>query len=300
MAVYVDIDGEYQLAASELEMRRRLLERSAGRPDPDVQEPVVEYYSGAGLAIARRRRKRKRRLMNWKRGRVKGFSKASRRRLQRKLAMVQRSASINALFTTLTYPAEFSCDYQHWKRDLRAFFKRLRRKFPKAAGIWRLEFQKRGAPHFHLLIWGVPFGWDLKLWLSRVWFEVVGSGDEKHLRAGTNVQRIRNWRHMMAYASKVLGRVNVIAGEMSKQEQAIGDEVGRWWGVEFRGDIPWGDLVVFEVTNHEACTLIRYFRRHAGIWSRAYTSLTVFLNCDQWAEKLDWPGVESVGRPAAA
>ena len=57
--------------------------------------------------------------------------------------------------------------------------------------IWKLEFQRRGAPHFHILI-AQPSG-DLRTfraWLSEAWAEVVGHTDahqrELHRRAGTD------------------------------------------------------------------------------------------------------------------
>ena len=55
--------------------------------------------------------------------------------------------------------------------------------------VWKREFQRRGAPHYHVLapvsltIAGEP----VKEWISRTWYEVVASGNPKHLSAGTEV-----------------------------------------------------------------------------------------------------------------
>jgi hypothetical protein len=55
--------------------------------------------------------------------------------------------------------------------------------------VWVREFQKRGAPHFHLLVlWPKTIkGRPSKVWLSRTWYDIVGSGDAKHVRAGTRI-----------------------------------------------------------------------------------------------------------------
>lgn len=51
---------------------------------------------------------------------------------------------------TLTYPAAYPSDGEAVKEDLRVMLQWLRRK-TKCSYIWFLEFQKRGAPHVHVL-----------------------------------------------------------------------------------------------------------------------------------------------------
>jgi hypothetical protein len=56
-------------------------------------------------------------------------------------------------FVTLTYPKIYANDWHIWKRDMEAFRKRIGRKYPHLIGYcWRMEFQERGAPHFHLIM----------------------------------------------------------------------------------------------------------------------------------------------------
>jgi hypothetical protein len=65
------------------------------------------------------------------RGRIKGFSRASRRSLLRRMASVNRTAfrafKGRLLFTTLTYPTDYPGDPAVCKRHLEAFGKRLER-----------------------------------------------------------------------------------------------------------------------------------------------------------------------------
>lgn len=160
------------------------------------------------------------------RGVIRGFTKAARKRMLQFLQSVDREVVGLPLFVTLTYPGEWPGDPVRWKRDLETWLHRLRRAFPTAWAVWRLEPQRRGAPHYHLLVFGL--GALPKEWLSRTWFEVVGSGDERHLRAGTQVQRVESWRRVIGYAAKYLAK------EVDELPGAWREGVGRWWGVHNR------------------------------------------------------------------
>ncbi len=177
------------------------------------------------------------------RGEVSGFSRGSRRRLMRKIASIDRERQRDIpIFGTLTYPSVWPDDPSRWKRDLDTWGKRLMRRYPKAYVIWKLEPQQRGAPHFHLVIFGVP--WMDKDWLSQSWYDVVASGDEKHLRAGTRIENIRSWRGVMSYASKYTAKVI--------DELPPGwESVGRMWGIIGRKNMPI-TIVRFAVTRQVA------------------------------------------------
>lgn len=196
------------------------------------------------------------------------YSIRSRRRLLHRLAMVNKKAV--PLFVTLTYPAEWSNLWETWKRHLDNFDKRFARRFPAGAYIWKMEFQKRGAPHFHLLVWGVEYA-HLILWISQAWYEVVDSGDEKHLRAGTRVEWVRSAVDTFKYAGKYL----------SKQDAAEG-QTGRCWGVKHSENMPWAELRQFAITYRQAVDLIRYMRRAARLRGRDYPSLTIMGDASNW------------------
>lgn len=175
-----------------------------------------------------------------KRGTITLFSRASQQRLRVLLASINRDkAQYLPLLLTLTYPSEWSPAPTDWKRDLDTFSKRLAREYPAAAAVWVLEFQKRGAPHFHLLVFGVA-RIDYR-WLGRAWYEIVGSGDEKHLRAGTRVEQARKWNALQAYVSKYVSK-------NESKDLPVPDGVGRWWGVLGRSNleqlVEWVETVV--------------------------------------------------------
>lgn len=227
---------------------------------------VVIYPQGSLLKVSKNRinpyagKKR-----DWTRGVIKEFSRESRRRLMQTMAKICKGDLPQ--FVTLTYPGEWPEDYTVWKNDLRKFMQRLQYRFPAFAAIWKLEFQKRGAPHYHLLVWGLP-RYGMKNFIAEMWYQVVGSGDEKHLRAGTQIAKIKTWRGVMAYASKYLG----------KTQENYGKEVGRFWGIFNRKGVPWSDEVVFWITRGQGVMAMRYMRRYAGLKSRDYSSLSIYIN----------------------
>jgi hypothetical protein len=122
---------------------------------------------------------------------------------------------------TLTYPAEYTDSGRRVKRDWAAFRKWMRRAAPALNGLWVLEFQQRGAPHLHVFLSG-PLDYRQ---VSRVWYRIVASGDERHLRAGTRVEALRVSTAVATYAAKYA----------SKWEQKDVPEdfkyVGRMWGL---------------------------------------------------------------------
>lgn len=137
-------------------------------------------------------------------------------------------------FLTLTYPREFSNDGVRIKRDLSTMRKRLRRMGVRD-DIWFLEFQMRGAPHFHLYLGQCPTG-NLEKGIkacANAWYEIVGSGDPKHLKftlgqcGGKNkpcLEIMRNPHAASYYAVKYV----VKADQKKVPSEYL--NVGRFWG----------------------------------------------------------------------
>ncbi len=161
------------------------------------------------------------------RGTITEFSKRSRHRLLFKLGGIdQRQILYRPLMVTLTYPLDWPPSPARWKQDLQALVKRLLRRYPSAAVIWRMEPQKRGAPHFHLLIFNVRF---LPFGQVATWWADITDGDPASC---SRVERVRSWRGVMSYASKYLAKLDgddrqFLSGAGGKSLS----EVGRLWGV---------------------------------------------------------------------
>jgi hypothetical protein len=156
---------EYIDALNRIE-ERRVIEFAAGGSLISLsKEPGWQMYEGA---------------VRSKRGCVSNFSGRSRKRMMETVAGLLTTAL--PLFVTLTYPESWPSEWNAWKFHLATFWKRVRRKWPNASALWKLEPQERGAPHFHLLIWGVEF--MPHEWLAQAWYECCGMNDPAHLHAG--------------------------------------------------------------------------------------------------------------------
>lgn len=219
-----------------------------------------------------------------KRGKITRFSFGSRRRFMRKMAEVDRK--VLPLFGTLTFPDEFHPwidKPEEWKRILKRFISRFRRKYPEGAFFWRLELERRKSglyvgeifPHFHLLVYGVSYAEYLS-WVSDAWWKSCGKLSEAHRRAGTQVKQVDNAKHLFSYVSKYMAK----AGDYDL-------DIGRVWGVVQDENVPWVKAILCQLTEREAVQLMRYLRRYAHIKGRDYKSLTVLLDAEQWWLKLD-------------
>ena len=154
------------------------------------------------------------------------FSKKSRQRL----AFVASNTDVTfRTMVTLTYPSEYPSDGKEVKRHLDTFLKGLRRGAIPISYLWFLEFQKRGAPHYHIL-YDRPFPTkrldqaSLRFRISAAWYRIVGSGDPKHLAAGCRTERIRNEYGARNYCVKY-------AFKMAQKCVPEGyRNIGRLWG----------------------------------------------------------------------
>lgn len=170
------------------------------------------------------------------RGEVAEFSYRSRQRLA---FVAANTETVFKSMLTLTYPAEFPSDGRTVKGHLNSFMTSFRRK-TQGRYLWFLEFQKRGAPHFHILSefelpephrivtrrngtsWTTNKEYDD--WAAKRWYETVGSEDLSHWLAGTSWEAIRNPEGGCRYAVKY-------AFKMEQKVVPDGYEnVGRMWG----------------------------------------------------------------------
>ncbi|KRQ24597.1 MULTISPECIES: hypothetical protein [Mycobacteroides] len=140
-------------------------------------------------------------------GVITEWSRKSRSSMCRTLAELDYSPLVESgrvpAMVTLTYPGEWETvapDGASVKRHMVLWRKRFQREYGEPARhIWKLEFQRRGAPHIHL--WMAPptspgrSGRGFAQWLSEAWAQVVDHPDAeqkaRHLLAGTAID-VRN------------------------------------------------------------------------------------------------------------
>jgi hypothetical protein len=131
----------------------------------------------------------------------------------------------------LTFPGEFPTP-KRGKRFLMAFRRRFERRFGKRGVFGVQESQLRGAPHYHLLanvspaeVMGGIF--SLREWCAQTWYDIVGSGDERHLRAGTSVTVVNVLSRLASYCANYCGK----AEQKTFVDHETGEVMpaGRFW-----------------------------------------------------------------------
>lgn len=268
-------------------LQGRLLEARVVGADFGGQDPEQEKRAGQGGV----------------RGVVSGaeMSRGSRRRLQKMLARVEGQEGDFLRTWTLTFaPEVVPGTAEGAKACLRAWIKRALRRYPGLVIVWRLEPQKCGRPHFHLLTWGayIPHAeaWE---W----WREITGAGIK---RAFVYVEAVRSWKRAAQYVSKYVskavkswleeegqeGEAAPIAADESPGGSGRGvgaatsldlrtywAAAGRLWGVENRELLPLGELVEVRVSLR-AYYRLRRAARHAwrGVGTRRYCGFSLFTD----------------------
>jgi len=182
---------------------------------------------------------------------IKGWSRKSRANMVSRFSSLDLSPMMTgnknalAVMITLTYPGEWLAvapTAAHAKKHLQQFRKRYERKFGRPFyAMWKAEFQRRGAVHFHIFSASpIPIA-KFRKWVATAWSEIVCPATEeerlKHLSAGTAVDlakgaTIETARLVAVYFSK---HSSANFGDKEYQnlppkEWVESGSVGRFWG----------------------------------------------------------------------
>lgn len=189
-----------------------------------------------------------------KRGTVTSFSPAARLRLMRKLSRLRAD---KAVFMTLTYPERYPSP-KIAKQHLRAFLERFRRRWPKASAVWRIEPQKRGAPHFHLIWYNLPY---VHIATVRLWWAATIQEYMDGETLQVNMKMCWNSRMVGRYISKYVAKVTDADYSAYDGGCFLDDgaylHVGRWWGLHNAQHMPWAERIVLIFTAAEMGDLAR-------------------------------------------
>lgn len=153
------------------------------------------------------------------RGEVTGFSYKSRRRCR--LVLRNIAKNMNVTFG-LTYPADFPIDGRRVKENLCALLAWLRRR--NLGYFWIIEFQERGAPHFHGFLTDYPID------LAEAWNKIISADrpgylqDPAHLEHGVYVAGIESQDRLASYFTEYMKKLE------QKRVPLQYKGVGRYWG----------------------------------------------------------------------
>lgn len=196
----------------------------------ELRRPLVKLEFQGHYVAAKIRYPSDRKWTNGLRGKITSFSAQSRTRL---FDLVNRlDVKYKPVFLTLTYGDDYP-SMDRAKENLRAFLERIRRrkKCDKASAIWRVEPQERGAPHFHLIFFNLPFI-PMKE-VQTMWSEIIGEPEPF-----TRIELVRSRRGIMFYVSKYIAKLPdagqsgfIYPTYLHAYELKYGPCIGRQWGV---------------------------------------------------------------------
>jgi len=207
-----------------------------------------------------------------------------------------------AQFITLTYHSNMR-DAQTAKKHLRAFLKRLYRRWGNVPALWKLEPQRRGAWHFHLLIWDLPY--ISTETILEHWREVTGEDTITQVK----IEPIQHAKKARGYVSKYIGKIiteqflrTVVLHALGcpswviffavldcVPNQATSVFPGRFWGIENRFNMQWATLTYVSINLGKAFWDIKRAARHhwRGINTNQYQGFTLFVrNPGKWFDYL--------------
>lgn len=180
-----------------------------------------------------------------KRGNVTMFSARSRTRLFDLFHRLEIKRK--PIFVTLTYGEDYP-DAKTAKYHLKTLFERIRKKMDglSTSAIWRMEFQERGAPHFHIIFFDLPY--IDKLTWQYWWEEITG-----HPEPFTRVERVRSHKQIMAYVSKYVAKVEpasktgfISLSYLHAYHKKYDENIGRVWGYFQKDALPWAECFYYE------------------------------------------------------
>ncbi len=210
-----------------------------------------------------------------KRGIIRTFSRASRRRLMRFMARL-KVRKIRATFLTLTFTEKVS--HEEAKKVFKRFAMRLRRNFENASAVWRLEYQtKRGAIHFHLLCFNLPYWKQSEV--QKTWEECT---NEK--RSIVDIRLIHGARSIMAYVSKYIAKVDekttTSLDDGSYQHEGREPALARFWGWINKECLPLGQKLTGILTDRNTIKSLSSFMWALIGSENPYNSVSAHLFAD--------------------
>jgi len=179
------------------------------------------------------------------RGKIKEFSSGARRRMMEFFARTEIKG-VRITFVTLTFQGVQHVQYA--KTCLRRLLARIARKYPMASGVWRFEYQDRGAPHFHVLFYNLPY------WPQRE-FQQVWTSCTKEDRSIVDIRLVSGAKQVMNYVSKYCAKKEVNSVSPSLEEVTYPhdwhwDTGGKHWGFFNRAAIPMAEIVGGMLISH--------------------------------------------------
>jgi hypothetical protein len=142
---------------------------------------------------------------------IKRFSYNSRLRLLKLCGRINMDVYQDIVHVIVTYHNNFPNSSESIKRLFHNFYVRLTLKFPSCSLIWRLEFQKRGAPHYHILLLNKKNKFSQsceleRIKISNIWLDVIKEESLPASIHAVKITRTETYRKFFTYISKYAGK----------------------------------------------------------------------------------------------
>lgn len=242
-----------------------------------------------------------------RRGVCQGFSRQSRKRM---IDLASRLPDkIMCHWVTLTQRANRdTLGFAAAQRCLAAFRRRLLRRWPGASAIWRKALQRRGAIHYHLVIFNCP---GLTEHLVEAWWrDLVGQDDECQVCVrciGGPGEGRRVLQYIAKYATKAeacVGPLDNVTYQAAAAGGALVDtdsgevledvSTGRWWGVWGHDRLPLAVMEAFVLAYGDGVWWKRLKRLARHVWdgvpNRLYSGFTLYRpgGGHEWLRVVYW------------
>lgn len=220
-----------------------------------------------------------------KRGTISSFSWRSRNRLLDLVNSINQSEAPSSRWRFIT-PTYHNQDVtpRESKAHLQALLKCMDRCFGRVGVLWKVEPQKRGMPHYHLLaLMPASHVADLETereWFATTWVRITSGTPEQHrVHCRPEAwQQMEDWEHVAGYAGKYVGKVVNVPNESAWAK------AGRWWGKVNADMLPIKvESCVF--TEQESYCIQRLMRKAAKAKARQ-AGFTLHLNGEKL--KMGW------------
>lgn len=181
---------------------------------------------------------------------ISSFSRHSRYRLMQLTSRINLRSYKDVVHCIYTYHNTFPQDSVSIRRVIKLLTQRLTYHFPDTSYIWRFEFQKRGAPHFHVLFFNrsaeFPANTELlRVKLSNIWLSLIRENSVAAKLHAVAVTRCENKKKFFVYVSKYAAKVD---------DENSHPYCGRRWGCSDNLTLDGGTLIR---VNHQFLTLFK-------------------------------------------
>lgn len=189
--------------------------------------------------------------------------------------MAENTQQLKSIIT-LTYGANYPMSGRVVKRDLNLFLTRMRQTFGPFPYVWFLEFQRRGAPHVHVLAGLDEADETCRIWFAGVWAGIASGGLDwpyvqlyescGRLKRGSELSTLSAIRYRYTSEGKYWEAVRSSDGAAryaakyalktyQKEVPAPYRNVGRFWGAS--RDVTMGDGEIVTGTEEHVRSYLR-------------------------------------------